>query len=287
MAQIDRHRLVHRAHVIVANLVRLGAHAEAVDATAEIGWTRLEFEQLLQRLEFMHHVRQQPLLPPVPVFAGDNRARKADVHVGVLEQQVALDDQFLGKALVDAAVKQASRLVQDVVADPDRVKGDVAGHDDGRLRRLHHQQLDVVEIKLLRPAFDAIVLAGCVIVQQRGLEGVQRQRDHRGAAMVLAAFVGGAGKYAVLTLLVDHALVLDHTAFRENDELAIVQDFPGQERKQVRHVVRHDADRIQELAEAFVAAEKFGRGDRATIGAAGFMNQVLRDEGFEAGEMIE
>jgi hypothetical protein len=66
-----------------------------------------------------------------------------------------------------------------------------------------------------------------------------------------------------------------------------VQDFPGQKREQVGHVVRHYADRVEKPAETFVAFEKLGRGYRAAVSAAGVVDQVLGYEGFKAGEVIE
>ena len=94
-------------------------------------------------------------------------------------------------------------------------------------------------------------------MQQGGFECIERKCDDRGSAMMLAALVGAAGKDVVLSLVIDDALILDHASFRKHDQLAVVQDFPGQEWKQVRHVIGHDTYRVEKLAEAFVALEEF------------------------------
>ncbi len=105
--------------------------------------------------------------------------------------------------------------------------------------------------------------------------------------MVLAPLVGGARKDAVLAPLVEHPLVLDHAALGKYDDLAAVQNFAHQERKQVRQAVRHHADGVEKLAETIVAREKFRRRDRTAIGTGRLVDQVLRNEGLEAGEVIE
>ena len=56
------------------------------------------------------------------------------------------------KTLVDTLVKQARGLVQDVVTHPDRIEGDVTGHDDSRLDRLLYQVFNIVEIQLFGPS---------------------------------------------------------------------------------------------------------------------------------------
>ena len=188
----------------------------------------------MQRFETVHDTRQQALFPPAPVLAGDDWLREANIHVGILEQQVTLDDQLLGEALVDAAVEQACSLMKNVVTDANRVEGDVARHDHRGLDRPGHHFLEIVEAELFRPALDALVLAERVIVQHGALEGVQRQRDHRRAAVVFAALVGGSGKNAVAPAMIDYPLVLDHAALGKHHQLVPVQDFPRQERKQVR-----------------------------------------------------
>jgi hypothetical protein len=106
-------------------------------------------------------------------------------------------------------------------------------------------------------------------------------------SMMLAAFVGAARKHVVFAAMVDHAFVLDHAALGEDDQLAAVQQFARQERKQVGQIVRDDTDRIEELAETFVAFEKLRRRDRAAIGAGCFVDQVLGNKGFKAREMVE
>ena len=113
----------------------------------------------------MDDVGKQSLFPPLPVITGDDRPRKPDIHVGFLEQQVALDDQFLGKALVDSAVKQARRLVQYVVTDADRVKGDVTGDDDRGFYRSLHQLFDAIKLQLLGPALYAVILSCREVMQ--------------------------------------------------------------------------------------------------------------------------
>ena len=118
----------------------------------------------------------------------------------------------------------------------------MAGNDDGWLERLAHQGLDIVEFELLGPAFDALVLACRVVVQQGRLERIQRQCDDGWPAVVFAPFVGGAREHVELAAVIDDALVLDHPALGKHHQLAPVQDFAGEKGKQVGHGVGHHAD---------------------------------------------
>ena len=105
--------------------------------------------------------------------------------------------------------------------------------------------------------------------------------------MVFATFVGGARENTVLAFLIDHAFILDHASFRKHDELAAMQYFACQERKQVWQVVRNNANGVKELAEALVAVKKLRRGNGPAVGTRGLVDQVLWNESFETCEMIE
>ena len=286
VAEVDGNRLVHAFHVVVSDPVRFLAHAEGMDATAPVAAVGIQREQFIQAVETVYDIGQHLFLPPVPVAIHFQRFGEADVHVGLAQQQVALDQQLLGEATVDALVEQPCRLVQQIVADAQGVEGDVGGHDPGRLEGADEQCLAVLETELFGPAVDAFVIAARVVAQQRGLEGIQGQRDDRRATMLLASFHGGSRVDAETPLGIQHPLVLDHAALGKDHQLAPVQHLAGQKGEQPRQVVRHHADGAQKGAEAFVV-EEFGCGYGTAIDPGLFVHQVLRDKGFEAGEVVE
>ena len=104
--------------------------------------------------------------------------------------------------------------------------------------------------------------------------------------MLLAPFHGGSRVDAETPLGIQNPLVLDHAALGKDHQFAPVQHLAGQKGEQPRQIVRHHADGAQKGAEAFVV-EEFGRGDGTTIDPGLFVHQVLRYEGFEAGEVVE
>ncbi len=104
--------------------------------------------------------------------------------------------------------------------------------------------------------------------------------------MVLAADLRGARIDRILPGIVHHAAVLDHAALGEDHHLAALEDLGGEEGQQAGMVVGHRADAAQ-IAPQPRTIEEFRRGHRSRQDSALFVDQILRNEGFEAGEMVE
>ena len=73
-----------------------------------------------------------------------------------------------------------------------------------------------------------------VAAKHRLLEHIQRKSENRGPCVVLATLLGLARINTVATTAVHDPPVLDHAAFRENDDLATAQNFRAQKWQQAK-----------------------------------------------------
>ena len=73
----------------------------------------------------------------------------------------------------------------------------------------------------------------------------------------------------------------------KEDHLPAAQYFGGEKRQQARKIVGHRTAAAQKVGECFVAEEELVRRDAAAIGAGRLVNEILRNDGFEAREVIE
>ena len=176
-----------------------------------------------------------------------------DIHVGFLQQDIAFDQQFLARLVSNLPAKELNTPVQDIVVIADRIEGDVAGHDLGRFpcRRDHHLQIPHAQRR--DPAIKAVFLSGLMDRQDAALEHFQRDGDGRRALVMFAVGLVGRGKDAVAALVVDNPPVLDHSAFREDDNLAAAQDLGRQEGQKARMIVRHGPHTPEEFGKGLVA----------------------------------
>ncbi len=105
---------------------------------------------------------------------------------------------------------------------------------------------------------------------------------------MFAQDLGAGRENAVTSLGIEHLAVLDHSPFGEDNHLASAQDLGGEKGKQTGMVVGHGPDTEQEFGEAILRVpEKFGRGDAAAVGTGLAVDQILRNDRLETGEMVE
>jgi len=119
------------------------------------------------------------------------------------------------------------------------------------------------------------------------VENFQRQRDRGRAFVEFALSLIHRRKNPEIALVVDDMAVFDHPAFGENDDFAAAKDLGGEKRKQARKICRHRADVPQELGKGVASFEQFGRRDATAETARRLVNDVLGNDRFEAGEVIE
>ena len=231
--------------------------------------------------------RHQGPFPAAPALPHRNRGRQADVHVGFPQQQIAFDQQFLQVAAFETGTQALGHLEQPVGLHPQGKEGDVGRHDPGRLAAALQQDLHALQPQGFAPAPQPVPVTVGGGLQDDLLEQVQPQGEHGGAGMLLAPAPGGAGVDAVAAVAVDHPAVLDHAALREDHDLVPLEDFRGQQGQQPGVVVGHGAGGAQQPGQAGIDFEQFPVGDGVAVGAAVLVDQVLGDEGFETGELVE
>src|SRR5690606_21476922 len=93
---------------------------------------RLEAEEAVEGADRLRQADQQATEPGRGAAGGGERAAELYVHVGLLQQEIALDEQLLGRARLEAAAQSLHRFAQDVVVQVQRMEGDVGGDDDRR-----------------------------------------------------------------------------------------------------------------------------------------------------------
>ena len=228
---------------------------------------------------------QHDAVRQVPRDIGMERPAEADVHVGVAQQQVAFDQQFLLGAFADVEGEEFRRLAQEIIAGVDGIEGDVGGNDQGRLQRRGDQRLSVGQSEGLDPAVHPGHVTGFVHRQDALLENFQDHRQGRGAVAVRRRRPLGWQQARQRSR--GDLPVLDHRAFRENDHLAAAQDFGGEKSQEARVIAGNTPQIPQQFGEPPVAFEQFVRRHAAAILAGGLMNEILRNDGLETGEMIE
>lgn len=259
----------------------------AQQAFFPVPWLLTQVEDIIQRFDMRRDLVHDVMGMPVPDAAGIDRLAHADIHVGVPEDDVALDQQFLGLAHAQPPGKQIDAFEQQIFRGTDRVKGDVGRDDQGRLQRRRQQFIEAVEFQQFPPALQAQPVVFPESKPDGDFQRFHALAQDRWTGMVLAPVACDAGIDAVLAAFVDDAAVLDHAAFREDDDLAAAQQLPGQQGEQAWMVVWIDADPLQIAGQDVFFAEEFAGCDGAAVGAGLFEDQKLRNEGFEAGKMIE
>ncbi|BCX80703.1 hypothetical protein MIT9_P0279 [Methylomarinovum caldicuralii] len=190
-------------------------------------------------------------------------------------------------AAFEAGAETPGHLQQPVGFQAQGEEGDVGRHDPGRGAAALQQGLGVLQPKRPVPALQLGIVAVGGGPQDGLFEQVQPQGEDRGAGVLLAPAAGGAGVDAVAAAAVDHPAVLDHAAFGKDDDLVALEDLPGQQRQQPGMVVGHGAGGAQQLCQVGVDFEQLAVGDGITVSPAMLVEQVLGNQGLEAGEMIE
>ena len=99
MAEVDRRSGIDCVHILIAYTVRLVAYAARQHSFGEAFRPVAKGEQAFERADFQEIASQQPLLPPPPFLCCPDGWIKADIHVGVAKDQVALDEHFFGDLL--------------------------------------------------------------------------------------------------------------------------------------------------------------------------------------------
>ena len=90
-----------------------------------------------------------------------------------------------------------------------------------------------------------------------------------------------------MAFVIHDPAVLDHAAFRKDDDLAAAEYLFGKQREQARMIMGEYADVSQISGQYRVALKEFPRGDGAAVGAGFLIDQKLGDECFKAREMVE
>ena len=127
VAEIDRRPFVHLAHVSIANPPRLAARHHGQDPFVEAIAMTLDVENGVDAVAASDEARQKRPLPAPPGVGRVDGVAEADIHVGFLEQDIALDQQLLGKARPVTLSEQLGPLLQQIIRHPDRIECDVGG----------------------------------------------------------------------------------------------------------------------------------------------------------------
>ena len=285
--EVDGDVGVHLAHVTVAQARGFAPHRLRHHALDHAPLIRLQGEQFLQAVDSLEHPLEHRPFEPVPGDARGDGVGEPDVHVGALQQDVALDQQLVLDPVGEPAAEQLGSLAQDVVVGAHRPEGDVGGHDQRRFPGGGDQRVDVVHAQRVDPSLEPLGPPVLMHRENAFLEDLERQRHRRRALVVLAPDPVDLGKDREAALLVQHPAVLDHAALGKEDHPASAQDLGGQEGQQAGVIGGHRADAPQEPGEGLVALEQVRRRDAAAKGARRLVDEVLRDDGFEAGEVVE
>ena len=288
MAQVHGDALVHPPHALVADLPRMPAHEAPEHVARPVPAGGIEREAVVDGVDPGQHALAEVALHPAPVPLHAHRLSETDVHVRMLEQEVALDQQFLGKPPGQPAAREHVRApAQQVVSDAHRPEGDVRGHDAGGLARCGEQRRGVRQPEVPGPGFDLARAPGVGRRAHRLLERIEGEPQHRRAGVVPAPLPGGARVHAEVALLVEHPPVLDHAALGEDHDLASAQDLAREEGEQARMVVGDGAHADEVVGEGVAFDEEVGPGHGAAVRAGLDVDEVLGDEGLEAREVVE
>ena len=226
-------------------------------------------------------------VPPSPAIRHAHGLAQPDIHVGIAKQDVALDEQLLGEAPAQSSVEEFRSLAQQIVAYPDGIKGDVRRHDVRGPAGGVQEFRATNELEGFRPSVDAARVTCLVGFHYRPLECLQRQSQHGRAGVLLAARLGASRINAVCPPRIQYAPVLHHAAFGEHHDLASPEDLFGKKRQEIGKILRHRANANQVVGKGIAFDEEFPGGDGPAVGATFHVDEVLGNEGFEAGEMIE
>ena len=132
VAEVDGHPGVHLAHVGVTHLQCFATHAHGDEALVPPAFVAFQCKKVVQGVDPADQTRKNLPFPPLPDFHRPHRIAQPHIHIGLFEQDVSLDEQFLGEPFAQPIGEKFHPLAEDVVADTDRVEGDVGGNDQGR-----------------------------------------------------------------------------------------------------------------------------------------------------------
>ena len=226
-------------------------------------------------------------LPPAPEPGRLHRDTQANIHVRVLEQDISLDKQFLRKPPAQSPADQLSHLVEDIVAHSNGIEGNVSRYDQSGPTGRGQQCVFTVHAQGLDPRLHTLNVPCFMGLQDRRLEGVQRQCQNSGSGVVFAPLLGHARINAIVTFAIHHLAILHHSALWKNDHLTTPKDFFGQKRKKPGMVIGYRSHAQQIVGKCRSFDEEILRGHRAALGPGFLVNQVLGEEGLEAGKVVE
>lgn len=286
VAQVDGGEPVHLPHVAAHEGVgdfAGSAPLEGIEPAKRLGDRRAPPRLLAQEAI---DAAQQPPVVAAEIVGDVDRFAEAHVHVGGAKEQVALDAQLLQQPPVAYLAELLRHRLQDVVGDPQGEEGDVRRYDTHRPGKACLQGLRV----LLRPVGEEVVLERGVAVGEGALQILETvlrlQGGDRRASVGWPPRLLAAGVDLQAAVRIEDLLVLDHAPLGEDHHLAADEDLVAHEVDNSRHVRRDRADGAQEGAEG-VRSEKLRGGERPPDHPRVAVEDVLRDEGLEAREVVE
>ncbi|MCZ6697529.1 MAG: hypothetical protein O7D94_01200 [Planctomycetota bacterium] len=183
--------------------------------------------------------------------------------------------------------EQLGALVKQVVGDANGVERDVSRDDPRRPVDGGQQGFGGMELEPVNPDVELLLVAGSVERSKSNPQRFQIQGENGGTRMMFAPRLGRSRINAVAARIVDNSTILDHSPFGKNDHLAAAQDFLGQKRQQTGMVVGQRAKTNEIVCESVVSFKEFRCRHGSTECFRFLVDQILRDERLEAGEMIK